>query len=118
MESRFIWDYFDPKVFRGVDLIISCGDLKPEYLSFLVTMIPAPLLYVHGNHDKNYKKKPPLGCQCIDGCLVDFRGIRILGLGGGLLRAGYPQIPLQPSGRRADLHTLWHHGGPFPACGL
>lgn len=82
VESKFIWDYFDPKAFRGIDLIISCGDLKPEYLSFLVTMIPAPLLYVHGNHDKNYKIKPPLGCQCIDGCLVNFDGIRILGMGG------------------------------------
>ncbi len=41
-ESRFIWDYFDPAVFKGVDIIISCGDLKAFNLSFLVTMIPAP----------------------------------------------------------------------------
>ncbi len=42
-ESKFIWDYFDPQVFKGVDVIISCGDLKASYLSYLVTMIPAPL---------------------------------------------------------------------------
>ncbi len=45
-ESEYIWDYFDASVFKGVDVIVSCGDLKAEYLSFLVTMIPAPLLYV------------------------------------------------------------------------
>ncbi len=82
VESKYIWDFFDAKAFQGVDLIISCGDLKPEYLSFLVTMIPAPLLYVHGNHDKNYDRRPPLGCQCIDGVLTVVDGIRILGLGG------------------------------------
>mgnify|MGYP003589928064 CR=1 FL=1 len=43
-ESEYIWDFFDAKAFAGVDVMISCGDLKPEYLSFLVTMIPAPLL--------------------------------------------------------------------------
>lgn len=82
MESKFIWDHFDPKAFAGVELMISCGDLRPEYLSFLVTMIPAPLLYVHGNHDKGYAKKPPLGCENIDGRLVVYKGMRILGLGG------------------------------------
>lgn len=81
-ESKYIWEYFDPVPFRNVDLIISCGDLKAEYLSYLVTMIPAPLFYVHGNHDKSYKYRPPLGCECIDGRLVDFEGVRILGLGG------------------------------------
>lgn len=82
IESKYIWDYFDPKVFRDIDLIISCGDLKADYLSFLVTMIPAPLMYVHGNHDKGFKTRPPLGCECIDGKLAVFDGVRILGLGG------------------------------------
>ena len=43
LESKFIWEHFDPELFRGVDLILSCGDLKASYLSYLVTMIPAPL---------------------------------------------------------------------------
>ena len=37
--------------FAGVDLIISCGDLPPEYLTSLVDAIGAPLYYVGGNHD-------------------------------------------------------------------
>lgn len=82
VESKFIWEHFDPEVFRGVDLILSCGDLRASYLSYLVTMIPAPLFYVYGNHDTSYDRSPPLGCQCIDGKVTQFRGIRIAGLGG------------------------------------
>ena len=82
LESKFIWEHFDPVLFRGVDLILSCGDLKASYLSYLVTMIPAPLFYVYGNHDGGYDRNPPLGCQCIDGQVVEFRGWRIAGLGG------------------------------------
>lgn len=82
MENRFIWDHFDPDRFRDVKLIISCGDLSARYLSFLVTMIPCPLLYVPGNHDKRYETHPPEGCVNIDGRIVEYRGIRIMGLGG------------------------------------
>ncbi|MCU6707325.1 metallophosphoesterase family protein [Paenibacillus sp. J5C_2022] len=81
-ESKYIWDHYEPDRFKGVELIISCGDLKAEYLSFLVTMINAPLFYVHGNHDISYKVHPPEGCECIDGKLIHFKGLRILGLGG------------------------------------
>jgi Icc-related predicted phosphoesterase len=82
LESPYIWDHFEPERFRDIGLTISCGDLKAEYLSFLVTMINAPLFYVHGNHDGNYMQCPPEGCDCIDGKLVMYNGIRILGLGG------------------------------------
>jgi Icc-related predicted phosphoesterase len=81
-ESRYLWDFFQSEKFKDIELIISCGDLKAEYLSFLVTMIKAPLFYVPGNHDVKYMKKPPEGCECIDGELVKFKNLRILGLGG------------------------------------
>ena len=41
-ENSFLWDYYVPGRLDGIDLILSCGDLKPEYLSFLVTMGRAP----------------------------------------------------------------------------
>ncbi len=82
IESRFIWEHFDPEVFSGIDLIISCGDLKASYLSYLVTMIPAPLFYVFGNHDQDYIRKPPFGCECIDGRVLEHKGLRVGGLGG------------------------------------
>ena len=81
-ESKYFWDYYRPGKLNGIDLILSAGDLKSEYLSFLVTMANRPLLYVHGNHDGNYAKHPPEGCECIDGRLVVVNGLRILGLGG------------------------------------
>jgi len=81
-ESKAIWDYFNKEEFEDIDLIISCGDLKPEYLSFMATMIPVPVLYIHGNHDDKYDMRPPEGCTCIEDKIYTFRGVRILGLGG------------------------------------
>ena len=81
-ESKYIWDYFDREKFSDIDLVISCGDVKRDYLSFLVTMISAPLFYVPGNHDTSFIKDPPLGCDLIDMDLVTYKGIRIGGLGG------------------------------------
>lgn len=83
IDKRY-WDYFQRDRLADIDLIISCGDLKPEYLSFLVTMGHAPLLYVHGNHDEIYAVRPPEGCDCIEDQVVEFRGLRILGLGGSV----------------------------------
>ena len=59
-ESKIYWDFFKKEQFEGIDLIISCGDLKPEYLSFLATMTTVPVLYVRGNHDDKYEKYPPV----------------------------------------------------------
>ncbi len=81
-ESTYIWDHFNPENFADIDLVISCGDLKASYLSFIVTMINAPLLYVHGNHDSDYLRNPPLGCDCIDDRVVSVKGLKIMGLGG------------------------------------
>lgn len=83
-ECTALWDYYVPGSLREYDLIISCGDLKPEYLSFLVTMARCPVLYVHGEQDGCYKTSPPEGCDCIDGQLISYNGLKILGLGGWL----------------------------------
>lgn len=83
-ESPYLWDYFEKSKLEGIDLIISCGDLDPRYLSFLATFTSAPVLYVHGNHDTIYEKIPPEGCICIDGKVYVHNGIRILGLGGSM----------------------------------
>ncbi len=83
-ESAALWDHFDKSKLEGIDLIISCGDLKPEYLSFLVTFTTAPVLYIHGNHDERYTRKPPEGCICIEDDIYEYKGIRILGLGGSM----------------------------------
>lgn len=100
VESSYIWDHFQPEKFKDVELVISCGDLKAEYLSLIVTMIKAPVFYVPGNHDTGYEKNPSDGCDCIDGRLVNYRGIRILGLGGSMKYNGNP--PFQYTEREME----------------
>ena len=83
-ESKSLWDFYDPSKLEGIDLIISCGDLSPRYLSFLVTLAHCPVLYIHGNHDDKYEMTPHEGCICVDDDLYVYEGIRILGLGGSM----------------------------------
>ena len=104
-EDRFLWDYYTPGRLKGIDLILSAGDLDAEYLSFLVTMANRPLLYVPGNHDGSYAQRPPEGCQCIDGKLVTVGGLRILGLGGSALYNGGPHQYTERQMRRR-IHRL------------
>jgi len=89
-ECPFLWDYYRPGVLADYDLILSSGDLSPDYLSFLVTMARCPLMYVHGNHDGVYEKRPPEGCDCIEDKLVEVGGVKIYGLGGCLEYNGGP----------------------------
>lgn len=81
-ECPSLWDYGTPEKLKDIDLILSCGDVKADYLSYLVTLARCPLLYVHGNHDEGYDRKPPEGCDCIDDAVVCYRGIRIAGIDG------------------------------------
>lgn len=81
-ESKEYWDFFRKESFDDIDIIVSCGDLKAEYLSFLTTMTALPVLYVRGNHDDRYEKKMPEGCICIEDDIYEYKGVRFLGLGG------------------------------------
>ena len=81
-ECSALWDYYTPGKLKEYDLILSCGDLKARYLTFLVTMARCPLLYVHGTHDIHYQTDRPEGCECIEDQIVVYNGVRILGLGG------------------------------------
>lgn len=113
-ECPALWDHYVPGRLDGYDLIISCGDLKADYLSFLVTMGRVPLLYVHGNHDEGYDRHPPEGCDCIDDRVLVYNGLRILGLGGcRWYHPGNYQITEAAMRRRiARLRwALWRLGG-------
>jgi len=74
-----------------IDMIISCGDLPPEYLSLLAHSYNVPLYYVCGNHDIRYKSKPPVPGLNLHGRLIAFGGINIVGLEG----------------------SHWYNGGPY-----
>jgi uncharacterized protein len=59
MRILCVSDQVDPLVYsprmreryKGVDLVLSAGDLPPEYLGFITSMLNVDLLYVAGNHD-------------------------------------------------------------------
>lgn len=113
-ECPALWDYFLPERLEGIELIISCGDLKADYLSFLVTMGRAPVLYVPGNHNKGYIHEPPEGCDSIDDQFVIYNGVRILGLGGcRKYHPGpyqYTEAQMRRRIRRLKYH-LWRNKG-------
>ena len=88
VEEPALWDYYRPGRLAEYDMILSAGDLKAEYLSFLVTMANVPVLYVHGNHNTSYDRFPPEGCDCVEDKLVTYKGLRILGLGGSAVYSG------------------------------
>ncbi len=80
-ERSYYWDFYEREKFEGIDLILSAGDLKAEYLEFLVTLTAIPVLYICGNHD-DYHLRAPEGCICIEDKIYNYHGLRILGLGG------------------------------------
>lgn len=80
----WLWERWDRERVAGVDLVISCGDLPATYLEHIVTLANVPLVYVWGNHDTAYERHAPEGCVDIDGQLRDFRGLRVMGLGGSI----------------------------------
>lgn len=82
VEERCLWDFYSEKRFGDVDLILSAGDLDPDYLEFLVTVTNKPLLYVRGNHDDRYARRAPGGCLCVEDEVYVYRGLRVAGLGG------------------------------------
>lgn len=112
-----LWTYFRREQLAGVDLILSCGDLPAEYLSFLTCFTHAPILYVYGNHDGGYNTQPPEGCICIEDRIYNFEGLRILGLGGSVRyrrdageKTMYTQAEMERRIRRLR-YPLWRSGG-------
>jgi len=74
----------EDKTLEPVDLIISCGDLPPEFLSFLRDRLDRPLFYVKGNHDIRYTSSNPVGCENIHEKIIRFKSLNILGLEGSI----------------------------------
>ena len=114
VESKYLWDYFEKEKLEGIDLILSCGDLKPQYLSFLASFTKAPVLYVRGNHDDCYEIDPPDGCICIEDSIYNFNGLRIMGLGGSINynngKNQYTQNQMKKRVKRMWFKIMRNHG--------
>lgn len=112
--SPYYYDHYTTGLLDQFDLILACGDLKRNYLEFLVTMAHCPVLYVCGNHDDALDKTPPEGCVCIEDQIYVYNGVRILGLGGSYrYRPGNHMFTERQMRRR--IRKLWlpllRHGG-------
>ena len=77
---------------RGVDAVISCGDLPFAYLEYIVTFLGVHVYYVLGNHDPGPEgPEYPGGCTPLDGRIVEAEGRVVLaGLSGSPLYSGGP----------------------------
>ena len=106
---------FDASRFPGIDLVLACGDLPPEYLRFLVNAFTAPLYYVCGNHDIRHASSPPTGAVHLHGRLLEVGGVRLLGLEGSRWYNGgpfqYREREMLAQIRRLRLR-MWLHGAP------
>ncbi len=72
------------KSIHTIDLILSCGDISPEYIESLKEKLSAPLYYVKGNHDIRYKGYHPKGCLNIHKKLIRFNSLKIMGFKGSM----------------------------------
>jgi Icc-related predicted phosphoesterase len=76
---------------KGVEAVISCGDLPFDYLEYIITFLGAPVYYVLGNHDPAPDgPEYPGGCTPLDGRIVDAGGVVLAGLSGSRLYSGGP----------------------------
>ncbi len=82
--------HFESDLFGKVDLVISCGDLPPEYLKFLRGAFDAPLFYVRGNHDIRYGDTSIMGCINLHGRIIRHGRLKLLGLEGSRWYNGGP----------------------------
>ncbi len=84
VESKALWEHLDRDYLRSFDMILAAGDLKPDYLEYLGLNCPVDILQVFGNHDRTHGKRAPGGCVCVEDRVYEYKGIRILGLGGSI----------------------------------
>jgi Icc-related predicted phosphoesterase len=112
-------DTIEPQIYNSrvaewlgpVDLIISCGDLAPHYLDFLVSTLQAPMFHVIGNHcytlhDPTTKRCSPAtyaGAQDLNGRLAESKGVLLGGVEGSPV---YNRGPHQYSEQQVELTLL------------
>jgi uncharacterized protein len=108
MRILCVSDQVDPLVYsprmreryKDIDLVLSAGDLPPEYLGFITSMLNKDLVYVAGNHDlgeleargmRRWIDRAPDAVDSSTGAIdVGFKlrrteGLIILGLPGSML---------------------------------
>jgi hypothetical protein len=96
-EVERVYDLVPQGGFSDVAMVIACGDLRYDYLEYLVTILNVDLFYVPGNHDRDYNPGSAAAAGCTNLDLGTSRA-------GGLLLAGFGgSIRYRPDG--TDQHT-------------
>src|SRR5215210_4389604 len=80
---------------RGVEAVISCGDLPFDYLEYIVTFLGVRVYFMLGNHDPGPDgPEYPGGCTPLDGRVVEAdgegEGVVLAGLSGSPVYSGGP----------------------------
>ena len=78
-----------------LDGVLGCGDLDPEYLTFVADCFHVPLVYVRGNHDRGgeWEERPLRVPAWLEPGRIDrLAGVGVVGL-------GWPGV-LEPGNRR------------------
>lgn len=110
-------ELFDNKGLQSegkIDMIISCGDLPPEYLRGLRHHFDVPLFYVLGNHDIRYGSSLLPGCENIHQRLVTTHDVKLLGFSGSRwYNGGMNQYTEEEMARMVSRmrFTLWRKKG-------
>jgi len=98
-----------------IDLILACGDLPYYYLEYIVSLLDAPLYFVHGNHDRVVPKLSPNKLDCTPRGLswannlhertINYQGLLLAGLEG--CRRYNPHAPFQYSECEVRGQVFW-----------
>lgn len=76
--------------FKGVELLLGCGDLEYAYLEYALTVLDAPLFYVRGNHDAVMEygaagaRTYPHGASDLHRRVCNHKGLLLAGVEGSL----------------------------------
>ena len=106
--------YFDKTPFAGTELVLSCGDLPPEYIASIAQRLDVPLFYIRGNHDIRYRTSPPMGCLNLHLRFERYNGIRFAGFEGSRWYNGgpiqYREAQMRRHTRKIWPKLLWNRG--------
>ncbi len=112
--DKTLTEKIDNRELEKIDLILSCGDLDPEYLSYLRDRLDASLYYVKGNHDIRYTISNPIGCFDLNMRMVTVNSVRIMGFEGSRWYNGGANQYTEKEMKKMVFKmwfTLWRKGG-------
>lgn len=80
---QFLNSEFLKQHFSDVEILISCGDMDPDYLDFVASVLSLPLYYVKGNHDHHYSADTPGGID-LHLRTAEYNGVLMSGMQGSI----------------------------------